>query len=464
MMSNQQSGNALPPTSLEQEDADLQQAIAASVATSNIQSPQPQAQESGVVDADTGLPHFGPANRPEYNQNEWAMVTLNHDKPEPEPSQRKRKPNVPAFLRCRSENSWETHRLGAIITILHAIPGGRNSLLRYGAPPPQGYGSNPEWWKGKAIVLPGVQATQDAGEVTWGDESKPGWSEELHRLMSFLDATERSYGTADVLADTAPEGQQPSTDSERDFYDYICGSDNAENAKTFVSTCQLMNVVDPEADLNHVSRFATIDFIYKKEQLAMAESLYSLLDMTFLMDYKTWVGDTSTAQCALITELADVMTMRFTGDDGLPKPIEVPQRIYLDRYLAVNRGQITDIQRKLHILAKALVRAEKAEKRVTMLVDPTTSKEVNRLELNRAAIAQIRRERALVKQWAIWRMHQEEKDRTGVEPETLLPSDTPDDAIEWTGDEAKSVRFLEAKVLQLEDELARVEDEVAGKS
>ncbi len=80
------------------------------------------------------------------------------------------------------------------------------------------------------------------------------------------------------------------------------------------------------------------------------------------------------------------------------------------------------------------------------------------------AIAQIRKKRALVKQWALWRIHQEEKEQKGAEPQILLPPDTPDDEINWTEDEVKAIRFLEAKVLQLEDELARVEDEVAGKS
>lgn len=464
VLSNQHAGNTLPPTSVEQEDAELQQAIAASVATSNMHSPQPQPQESGVVDADTGLPHFGPANRTDYNQNEWAMITLNHDKPEPDPSRRKRDAGVPAFLRCRSENAWETHRLGAILTILHSIPAARNALLRYGSPPQQSYGHNAEWWKGKAIVPPAVQATHDAGELTWGDEAKPKWSEELHRLMAFLDATERSYGTADVLADTQPEGQLSSTDTERDFFDYLRSDpDNLEHVKPLITTCHLASVQDDEAPFTQSDRFGMLDFQCSKEQLKMAKSIYSLWDRTFFMDYRNWTGDENGAQCALITEQAEILTMRLTGDDGLPQLIEIPKVFYLDRYLACNRAEISKIQRQAHILTKALMRAEKAEQHLTMVVDPATGKELSRIDLIKGAIAQMKKKRALVKQWALWRIHQEEKEQTGAEPQTLLPPDTPDDKVNWTEDEMKALRFFEAKVLQLEDELARVEDEVARK-
>lgn len=393
------------------------------------------------------------------------MITLNHEKPEPEPSRRKREAGVPAFLRCRTENAWEKHRVGAILTILHSIPAARNALLRYGAPPPQGYGHDPEWWKGKAILPPAAQAVHDAGELTWGDESKPRWSEELHRLVAFLDLTERSYGTADVLADTAPEGQLSSTDSERDFFDFLrYDADNLQYVKSLITTCHLANVQDDEAPFAQSDRFGMLDFSCSKEQLTMAESIYSLWDRIFHMDYRNWTGDESDALFALITEPSEILTMRLTADDGLPKRIEIPRVFYIDRYVASNRAEISKIQRQAHALAKALVRAEKAERRVTMVVDPANNKELSRLDLNKGAIAQMKKKRALVKQWALWRIHEEERENTGDEPQILLPADTPDDKIEWTEDETKARQFFEAKVLQLEDELARVEEEVTGKS
>ncbi|KAB5575793.1 hypothetical protein GE09DRAFT_1053294 [Coniochaeta sp. 2T2.1] len=465
MMSNQDLGSAMVPTSMEQEDAELQQAIAASVATSNIQSPQPQPQESGVSDAETGLPHFGPTNRTDYNQNEWAMITLNHDKPEPDPSRRKREAGVPAFLRCRAENSWETHRVGAILTILHSIPAARNAFLRLGGPAPHKYGQHPEWWKGKPILPAAVQETHDAGNLASSDESKPKWSEELHRLMAFLDSTERSYGTADVLADAAPEGQLSGTDSERDFFTfllaYFCSdTESFETLRPLITTCELASVQDDEAPTSHCDNFGMLDFLHSKEQLVTAESLYSVWDRMFYMDYRGWAGREEGATCALITGQADVLTMRFAHDDGLPKRIDIPEVFYLDRYLLANRAEISKIQRQALVLAQALVRAEKAQLRVTLVVDPTTEKEVDRIQLNKAAIAQVKTKRALIKQWALWRMHQEEKERTGEEPQILLPPDTPDDEINWTEEEMKPLKFYDAKVLQLEDELARVEEEL----
>jgi hypothetical protein len=393
------------------------------------------------------------------------MVTMNHEKPEPDPSKRKREAGVPAFLRCRTENAWEKHRVGAILTVLHAIPAARNALLRYGPAPPQSYGHDPEWWKGKPIVPPAVQAVHEAGELTWGDESKPKYSDELHRLMAFLDMTERSYGTADVLSDTAPEGQLSSTDAERDFFDFLrADMETIEQVRPLITTCELASVHDDKAPYTQCDRFGMLDFPYTKEQLGMAESIYSLWDRTFNMDYRNWSGDESGALFPVITEQAQILTMRITGDDGLQKPIEIPKVFYLDRYVASNRAAISSIQRQAYELAKALTRAERAERRVTMVVDPATNKELSRINLNKAAIERMKTKHALVKQWALWRMHQEEKERSGQEPQILRASNTPDDQISWTDEETKALRFLEAKVLQLEDELTRVQEEVAGQS
>jgi hypothetical protein len=313
-------------------------------------------------------------------------------------------------------------------------------------------------------VPPAIQATHDAGDLTWSVESKPKWSDELHRLIAFLDATNRSYGTADMLASTQPEGLLSSQDPEKDFFEYIQQDpENFGNYRTFVSKCKVANIHDDQPQESYENPFTMLDFPYVKEQLMMAESLYSLWDAMFFMDYKNWDGDPNMARCAFVTEQAEVLTMRFGGDDGLPKPVEIPQVFYLDRYMAANREEICRIQQHMHILFKALVRAEKAERRAIMCVDPVTKKELSRIDLIQAAIDKMKMKRALEKEWALWRMHEEEKERTGKLPEFLLPIDTPDEDINWTEKETKAIRFYEAKVVQFEDELERAQEKVASK-
>jgi len=171
-------------------DSELQQALAASAAEYGL-APQ-NAQESGVTN--TNEVHFGPATRSQYETSNWAMVPMGKSSVrevlnDPEPAERKRGLNVPAFLKP----SFENHRLGALITIYSEIPLIREVFLpRAGQDVAPNYGYDKEWWTGKAIDVPAV----------FGEDVTPP-SEvnlELQRLMAFLDKTERSYGSAEALA------------------------------------------------------------------------------------------------------------------------------------------------------------------------------------------------------------------------------------------------------------------------
>lgn len=461
-LSNTGSGIKLHhPSSAEQEDADLQQAIAASVATSNMHSPQPQPQESGVADADTSLPYFGPANRQDYNQNEWAMVTLNHTKPEPEPSRRKRDPVVPAFLRCRTDNVWETHRLGALVTILHSIPAARNDLLRSGNPPPGGYGHDPEWWKGKAILRPAVQAAQDAGELTWGEDAKPDWSQELHRLIAFLDGTERSYGTVDMLADTKPSQALGSNDTEFDFFEYLrLEPGNAEKVRSFTSTAQRFR--EDEGPTHRITNdWALLDIACSKQKMMNVETLYNVLDSIFLVD-KFFDGDLDHTQIALITEPAEVMTMRVGRYEGLPKVIEIPRVLHIDRYLAGNRNQIWRVLRELNEQSRSLNKLLQAEREALMWTDEKDGREHSRIELAQRNIARLTRKKQMLSIDAQWRMHEEDRVRTGVEGHYFPDREKPDDQIEWNARELKWKRIYESQIRRMEKVKADTEAKLQG--
>ena len=465
------------PTNSEQENADLQRAIAESVATSGIQSPQPIApQESGIIQTDTSLPYFGPANRPDYDQNQWAMITLNREAQEPGPSRRKRNDGVPAFLRCRKENLWEKHRLGAILTIFHAIPAARNALLRSGAPA-QGYGHNAEWWTGQPIPRLGAPVTPEGGgELIWPEDAKTIWSEELHRLVAFLDATERSYGTADVLADTVPDGAMSSGDNERDFFEYIRNEPStADEPSPLMATAEVVNIVgDGPSTVNH---WGLLEPSFPKEQLIMAENLYNIWDMIFFMDASV-SNDFTSAKMATITQPAEVMTIRFSGNDGFPKPLEIPADFYIDRYLAEHKGDMSQIQRDMAALAQSVGHGHQLQAALTQFVDPQTGKPVDRKALCDAAIAKNKQQLWRLKAVARWRKHEDARGN-GSDPQYFPmdrdrgaggdanvdadDDDDDDDDVTYTSEESNLIRAFEADIRFYQRKISDIERRLQSK-
>lgn len=168
------------------EDKDLEQALAESMRDVGV-PPQETA-------SNTDEKHFGPANRSQYEIGKWDMVvagstSITEIVVDPEPAARKRDLDVPSFLKP----SIKDHRLGALITIYHEIPIIRELFLpRAGVEQASNYGSDKEWWTGKAIEIP---------EIVGPETTPPNQiNMELQRLMAFLDKTDRSYGSVEPLA------------------------------------------------------------------------------------------------------------------------------------------------------------------------------------------------------------------------------------------------------------------------
>ncbi len=167
-------------------------------------------QENGTITS-TGQ-QFGPANRPYYDTNAWALTTTNTTTQEivlpPEPEDRKRVDGEPAFLRP----SEQTGYLSALLTIFHAIPLAREAFL-FRSQTAEDYGQDAEWWNGTPISLARIvsmengrwRPTGNDWESVWqnndeGEESFFPILRDLQRLMAFLDSTKRAYGSTDALA------------------------------------------------------------------------------------------------------------------------------------------------------------------------------------------------------------------------------------------------------------------------
>ncbi|GAW17353.1 hypothetical protein ANO14919_068100 [Xylariales sp. No.14919] len=354
----------LGPTNTTQEDADLARAIAESAAASGI-TPQ----EIGVIDHETNSKHFGPANRPEYDTEMWAMVptkaTVEAEAADPPPSNRKRDADAPAFLR-----QTKNHRLGALLSIYSKIPLARNFLLRCGRPAPT-YGHNTEWWKGDPILRPDVLAKMAKGDEVWGEDLHPDFIDELHRLVAFLDQSERSYANADSLSVTKAIdesfGSWPSDVEDRLFQALQDASaDNPDcGIEDMVTTGKIMPVIastpdqtDPSVQTDEedetITSFIFLDIALDYDSYQRVDTMYDALDhllwsSALSMSY-TFPQD---AKTAVLLKPAEVLTVRF-GGVGFVKPCDIPAVFYADRYMNDRRELALHFQTQIREIKNAL--------------------------------------------------------------------------------------------------------------
>ena len=450
------------PSSRQEEEDHLQRAINESLSASGVQSPQPfppppppLPQQSGVItsNGDSSV-HFGPANRPDYDPDEWAMVRLGNQESDPDPSLRARKAGAPVLLRCRFDISWKTHRVGALLMIFQQIPAARNALLRTGDPPGYGYGNKSDWWQGQPIPPPGHS------ETDWIDDSSLSWSDELHRLIAFLETTERSYGTADVITRAKHINTQETNDSEKDFFQNFIESQRTggtrEVTETFMSSVNIVafDNFEPQGG----DRFGILELQVSKETDPSPENLYNVLDFQFFVDLRLAREDPSAARMAWITRPSEVLTIRLKGDDGLPTPIEIPEIFYLDRYMRANGAKMQELQMDMVALLKAYDDSIWKEQELLKWVNPQTNKAYDRRLLFKGAVRRFHEKMKKIRQRALWRQH--EQAPTEGEGEYYLPDHAGEPSL--LPEEARVIAHYEAQVQRLEGKLVEMERVMNG--
>lgn len=181
-------GNGQGLSLAEREEHELQQAVAMSLNQGMSE------QETGVTTA--SQPHFHKATQDHYDEGAWAMTLFNTSSQEvvisPDPEDRKRVEDEPAFIRPTEDNLY----LGGFLTILHSIPLAREALLLRNKTLFD-YGHDPQWWDGHPINLPKIVTVHEA---TAGDSDWDDIIHEAQRLMAFLDSTKRAFGSCGALA------------------------------------------------------------------------------------------------------------------------------------------------------------------------------------------------------------------------------------------------------------------------
>ncbi|KAK5630950.1 hypothetical protein RRF57_006665 [Xylaria bambusicola] len=351
------------PSNATQEDADLARALAESAAESGVIP-----QEAGVIDNETSSKYFGPANRSEYESEKWAMVptkaTAETDAADPPPSNRRRDIDAPAFLR-----QTKLHRLGAILSIYNQIPLARNFLLSCGVPTSV-YGQGAEWWKGKPILRQIVLGKLARGEEVWGEDAHPDFVEELHRLLAFLDSSERSYASADSLAETKaidPTFGSWMPDVEDKLFQALQEASIANpdsGIEEMTTTGMIMSIIppsdnEPESSGQDEEEDNTTSFIFL--DIALDFESYSRVDTMYdALDHLLWSSALSldysfphNAKTAVLLKPGEVLTIRF-GGSGFSKPCEIPAVFYADRYMNDRKDLAIHFQTQIRQIRSAL--------------------------------------------------------------------------------------------------------------
>lgn len=338
----------------------MQRALRESAEEAGIALPE---QQSGVMDTQAAsAPHFGPANRTDYDQGNWAMVPagpLESAVPSaPAPSRRKRMNGAPAFL-IQGITTVGSHGLGGLLTVLHEISLARNALLETGTPAAS-YGFNTEWWNGQEILPADVLARLQSGVLEWGhqQESKPDVEEEIHRLMAFLDQTERSYGSVGVLTDLIP---YPSLGPEKQFYEYL-GPRNEEKLKPLIHAAALAPVFGDDLG-DEEAKFGLLEMEHLRSDYSYIKTLYESLDHTMWSDVLSWNELHEGSKMAIFKEMGEVLAIKVNGD-GPQDSIDIPEKLYLEKYQANRKDEARRIQKSWCETKNTLVKIAKEEQQL----------------------------------------------------------------------------------------------------
>ncbi|CAL3965787.1 unnamed protein product [Diplocarpon coronariae] len=334
-------------------DSDLEQALAASRADLGMPP-----QESGTT---TATVCFGPATRSQYEERQWGMVPMGKAQEiieDPEPAYRKREPGTPAFLKPSVQDT----RLNAFITIYHSIPLARNVMLNtYNVLPT--YGHDAEWWQGKAIEQPSTVTMHGTSSPPQYDET----DRELQRLMAFLDNTERSYGSVEVLANL-PEVKQ----ARRQEPDLPSGVLRAW--KTIVENQhptgpamirQIFSTGVPDEDSDDAPTIFAVLALDLPPKDSVQETLYDICDEVLWPQ----LGIMELSKCPYLSRIAEVISFKvdkvMAGSDC--KNVEIPAVWYPDRYLKAGRQAALEMRLKKREVEQELERICSAEEKLSLI-------------------------------------------------------------------------------------------------
>ena len=334
----------------EMDDQELQRAMAESL------RPSFPAQENGVTQTKG---NFGPAKRPHYEPNNWALTTYSTSREiieHPPPSKRRRIRDTPAFLR----GSKDTGYLGSLLTIYQNIPLARHALLMPSLKV-HAYDHDNSWWSG---------ATDENNKALSADNSllidkhERNLLTEVQCLMAFLEGTTRAYGSVDALLDLQAVRKQTG-DQVNKFLE--AWSSAALQEADEEQLTQIFSSVAMKANPGHHS--ATEKTLYCVEPFINhhpGETLTDLLDHTIWDDRFIGVDDVWISRCA------EIFTIRLQDPSTAYKSVDVTLDPiwYSDRYMYDCREEMQQIRKQVQAIGRQIEQYTHQQRRCQILTLP----------------------------------------------------------------------------------------------
>lgn len=351
----------------EREEQELQQAVAMSL-------------DQGIGQQETGVttianePRFGKATRDYYDEGDWAMTLFDSSSREvvigPEPEDRKKVDDEPAFIRPTNDNLY----LGGFLTIVHEIPLAREALLLRNKVLFD-YGHDAQWWNGLSINLPKIVTVHE------GQDADNDWDDIIHetqRLMSFLDSTQRAFGSSDALA-KLKNITSNSSDSEEIVTRFLETWHSAamradpENplATIFMSHAYKGSPFD-DGDEPISKELFTFEPVVEQEH---GQTLYDVLDTAIWSDRPGEPLDD-----VWLEHVGEVLVMKLDSPiESQSVDVKAPAVFYPDRYLSTCRDLSRDLRSKRLDVQKEVQYLEQLRDRFTTVqgsVATLTAKEI----------------------------------------------------------------------------------------
>ncbi|KAF2418928.1 hypothetical protein EJ08DRAFT_702965 [Tothia fuscella] len=318
-------------------------------------------QESGLLDAQ-GNVFFGPARREKYDPSQWAMTIPSISAAEvlldPDPPHRVREDKSnPVLMKPITPKD----PLPALLTILYNVPLAREMLLCRGFGL-EDYGSEPGWWSGTGIELPKI-VYGDGREVR--DNTGRDVIAEIQRLMAFMKASNRAYGS--VIPLTNLDGLKniplnsngwPSLKTQMDRF--LHAWTEAVKAEGFTEASELfLSRAIKEDEIGTIDTdipFYSMSLSFSRPNEPKSRSLYAATDDMI------WSGeeDSENVGRRYLGQIPPVLIMHVENNNeaDLGLDVDVPAEWYLDRYLEVHEAKAKIMRRKLATYRTALKRIE----------------------------------------------------------------------------------------------------------
>lgn len=372
------------PSSKQEEDADLARAMAMSQGNEYYEQ-----QEMGTVSSGGQETQFGPANRNDYDPRQWSMVPVDQSSsgeivPDAELEGRVGKKGEPRMLKQIPGNG---EYLANLLTILSNVRGARDALLMRDSVK-MDYGEDGEWWKGHDISMPKIVALGEAAGSAGEEDQYDDLLVEVQRLMAFLSASERSYGSAGALMHTDAI-KSASTRSVR----------SNTMLELFMQTWGVAAVAKAGVDSGLERLFSTT--IGTNASEGMVDTDMTLVDMPVdaspdsntssdlleLMDGLLWdTSDPKVSSDNYIERPAEILVMclrqRISGRDASkPLKVMVPPEFFLDKYLHEHIESTRATRAEMAKGKKKVEKVEQIERKLRMWRNPKDGKEIDASKL-----------------------------------------------------------------------------------